>query len=547
MVNRVLQDGYLAGASSLAEPMSVARPSRTGLLWSAINRNPVRTLAAIIAFYLAIACAQATTRLLWCDELITLAIARQGSLAAIWRALAAGADPNPPLSHWLVLQSIHVFGQGALAVRLPAILCVLLATVSLWAILRLWVCPGYAAVGVLAFMATRGFDYAYEARSYALLMGFGMTSLAFWLNSTERRGTARLVALAGMTAALALGVCSNYYGVLAFFPIAAGEAMRLFGARRVQPEAWLAMALAATPLLVFLPLIRHNLLEFVPHAWNRPKPRVISESYLVLVEVVLWPVLGLALYVGWKRWRTAREQNWHWPDPAAPLLQPYEAAALATLILYPVLGYLIAVGGAGMIGARCVVPVCCGFGIAAGLLGRKAFAGNARAGVIVLSALLFWVAARESVCAVILAQQRTAFFALLDDVAREPLDRPIVVADSLFVLPLAHYSSEQVRARIVFPIDFDAIHAIEPDDSIEENLWAGRNGIFPIQVVAYDSSWFGSRDLTVIARPNGWLTRRLTRDGFHLSQPDDNFPWQGVGGVFTSLDRFETRLFLASR
>src|ERR1019366_2682484 len=128
------RSGDSTHSTSAANSGSVIAPAAplAGRIWSAINRNPTCTFAALIAVYLLIACAQAATKLLWCDELIPLAIARQGSLAAIWSALAAGADPNPPLPHWLVLESIRAFGQSALAVRLPSILAVLLAIVSLW-------------------------------------------------------------------------------------------------------------------------------------------------------------------------------------------------------------------------------------------------------------------------------------------------------------------------------------------------------------------------------------------------------------------------------
>ena len=532
-------------------------------IWPWINRHPRSILIALIALSLTIACYQSATKLFWCDELITLAIARQGSFAGIWRALAAGADPNPPLSHWLVLESTRAFGDGELAVRLPAVLCTAIAIVSLWTILRRWVCPGYAAAGVLTFMATRGFDYAYNARSYAPLMGFSMASLALWLASTERTGWARFAALAGMATALALGLSSNYYGALAFLPIALGEAVRAakgfpdcasnplpaegssLVAGRVQPGVWVAMVFAALPLLAFLPLIRRDIAEFAPHAWNRTHAGMIVESYLNLVEAVFWPVFGLALYATWKRWRQSTHRVMSgplWSGRSA--VQPHEAAALGVLILYPTLGYLVAAGGADIIGARCVVPVCCGFGIAAGLLGRRIFGKSPRAGAMFLSTALLWVVARESACAIILVKQRTAFLALRDYVALQPLDRTIVVSDSLFVLPLAHYSTDGVRARILFPIDFDAIHVHEPDDSIEQNLWAGRNGIFPITIVAYDRSLFAGRELTLIARPDGWLAHRLISDCFHLSQPDHNPAWQHVGGVFTSLDHDETRLQL---
>jgi hypothetical protein len=314
-------------------------------------------------------------------------------------------------------------------------------------------------------------------------------------------------------------------------------------ARRLRPGPWLALAVAALPPLAFRPLIRHNLAEFGPHAWNHPQTGMIFDSYLVLVEGVFWPVLGLAIFACWRRWRRPAAPESGWVDIA-----PHEFAALAVLLLYPVLGFAIARAGHGMISPRCVVPVCCAFGIAAALLAQWVFGRkNARACVILLSIALIWVVARESACAFVLAQQRTAFFALRDDVARQPPDRPIVVSDSLFVLPLAHYSSDAVRARIVFPIDFDAIHRSEPDDSGEQNLWAGRNGIFPVRIVPYDSPFLAEHALTVIARPGGWLTSRLARSGFHLTDESSDANWQDVGGVFTPMAHEETRLLQVER
>jgi Dolichyl-phosphate-mannose-protein mannosyltransferase len=533
---------------------SKVRHSRTSRIWTSINRNPGWVLAALILLYLVIACGQSATKLLWGDELITLSIAQQGSFAGIWHALALGTDPNPPLMHWLVMVSTKLFGQSAFAVRLPAIFCVLLAIVSLWAILRRWLSPGYAAVGVLAFMATRGFDYAYDARSYAPLMGFAMASLAFWLASTTLVGRPRLWALAGMAAALTLGLSSNYYGVLAFFPIAAGEAVRaarrplhVEGASGIQPGAWIAMAVAALPLLAFLPLIHHNIAEFTPHAWNRPHAGMVLESYIELVEGIFWPVLGFALFIVWK---VFTESSFPAASRKKPPVQMHEAIALIVLILYPILGFCIAAGGAGMVSPRCVVPVCCGFGIVVALCARRIFGGRARAGVILLSIALFWVVTRECVCAVLLARQSNAFLVLRDQVDSESGERPIVVTDSLFVLPLAHYSPDKVRARIVFPIDFDAIHRTENDDSGEQNLWAGRDGVFPIRIVPYDRSIFAFPALTVVSRYGGWAPEQLIRDGFTLSGEEltwsQTYTWQQLGGVFTPLAHEETRILNAT-
>jgi hypothetical protein len=485
-------------------------------------------LTGLVAFYLLIVLAQSSLKLLWVDELITYFIARQPGPSGIWRALTAGADPNPPLLHLLVQLSTSALGISALAIRLPAILSVLLAIVSIWWMLRRWLNPSFAAVGVLAFMATRGFDYAYDARSYAPLMGFSMAALALWISSTELRGWPRLLALCGLSVMLAAGISSNYYGVLAFFPIAAGEAVRALYSRQFRLGIWTALAIGAVPLLAYLPLIRHNIAEFGPHAWNRPHISMVGLSYLELVEGVVWPVLGMTLWTLWKR------------RPVSEVPTP-ELTALAVFLLYPLLGFAIAISGAGMISPRCVVPVCCAFGLAAGILAQHTFGRLRHGPVAAILFMLLWVTVREGFCASLLIEQRRAFLALRDEV--EHLNPPhILVADSSFVLPLWFYSTPQVRSAIFIPIDFDAIHRYENDDSGEQNLWAGRRGIFPIAIVPFaDLPLITPGDL-VIARPAGWLTRSLETRAIATAPDPGVNNWVQLGGVFTPLGHFETRL-----
>jgi Dolichyl-phosphate-mannose-protein mannosyltransferase len=491
-----------------------------------------RTLTLLVAFYLLIATTQSLLKLLWVDELITFYISRQPGFHGVWRALQAGADPNPPLMHLLVKLSTAAFGAHAIAMRLPAILCVLLAIVAMWSILRRWVTPAYAAAGILAFMATRGFDYAYDARSYAPLMGFAMAALALWLKSNDLRGPRRILTLAGMSLALAAGISSNYYGVLAFFPIAVGEIV-LDRVDRFRPPAWLALLIGAIPLPFYLPLIRHNIAEFTPHAWNRAHPSMILWSYLELVEGIFWPVLALAIIFAYRKLKR--------PNPSPEIPNAPEVAALWTLILYPFLGFLIAIAGAGMISPRCVAPVCCGFGLAFGVLAQKLFGGNRRAATIIVISLVIWVSVREGVCANILWEQRNAFFALQREVESVPECR-ILVGDSSFVLPLAYYSDPDTQSRIAFPIDFAAIHQFEPDDSGEQNLWAGRYGVFPISIGTLEDVEMFDCSAFVVARPNGWLAHIAASRGVILSVYGGDQNWGRAGGVFTPMAHPDTRI-----
>jgi hypothetical protein len=191
-----------------------------------------------------------------------------------------------------------------------------------------------------------------------------------------------------------------------------------------------------------------------------------------------------------------------------------------------------------------VVPVCCGFGLAAGVLGQRVFGRSRRVAVAMVAVLVVWVSVREGICMGILAQQRTAFLALRDEVAAAGVSpgEPILVADSSFVLPLAFYSSEEVRRRIVFPIDFGAIHRVEPDDSGEENLWSGRNGVFPVRIMPFEQVPTDG-PLLMVGRPAGWLAQALKARGVKLHEVGDGAAWQQVGGVFTPMAHPASRLW----
>ena len=67
-----------------------------------IDAGPMRAFLLLTIFYVVVVFGLSSLKLLWLDELITLHIARLGSVSAIWQALGRGADPNPPLTHLLV-------------------------------------------------------------------------------------------------------------------------------------------------------------------------------------------------------------------------------------------------------------------------------------------------------------------------------------------------------------------------------------------------------------------------------------------------------------
>jgi hypothetical protein len=466
-----------------------------------VNAHPTTVFVVISTIYFGITFTLASIKLLWLDEFITFYISKLGNIRSIWHALSQGADPNPPLNYLLALASTKLFGENAVAARLPGILASWVGLAALYAFLKGRLPALYAATGVFFFMSTAAFDYSFESRSYPLMLGFCALSLILWRWTIEgRRKNWAAVAL-GVT--LAAGLSSNYFAVLAFFPIAAGELVRDIRQRRIEWRVWIALAAGGSILLIYLPLINKAVATFSPYAWNKVNFDAITDSYVQMVEIILWPALAL-LYAGIVIWL------WEWKRKMPAVLPMHEAAATFMLMAYPFIGYAIAQIRGGMLSPRFVIPMCYGFAIATTAMGYRIFRRSSAAGVLFLALMVAWLFAREGVVARMYYDQRLALYRVIEGI---PGTDTIAVPDSLLVLPLHHYAPPEIASRIVFPVDFQAIRKYKGEDSPEQNLWNGRNGIYPVPILPLDE--FASRypKYLIAAPKNNWLVQELGAQG----------------------------------
>lgn len=482
-------------------------PRQHSLSWlsrvlAAIEAHPGRVMLGISGIYCVIAFTLASLRLLWFDELVTYHIARLNSLPAILDALFRGSDPNPPLSHVLVMVSTAVFGGGQVAARLPMMIAAWMGIVCLFVFLRKRVPVAYAAAGVFFFMSTRAFDYSYESRSYALTLGFAMLSLVAWRGSIEgRRPRVWAVVLA---VALAAGISSNYFAVLAFFPVAAGELVRDLQRRKIEWRVWVALGIAGLSLLVYLPLINHAVAQFAPYAWNKPVPAFIEHSYDAMVDAILWPGLAVlyAVLVVYLYQRKVDLRH------VTPVLPRHEMVAVMVQMGYPFIAYAIAVARAGMVSPRFVLPLCYGFAIAVAVAGYRLFGKHQIATALFLSVCLSWAIARNIFSGYDIWLERQAFYRVLNTL---PKAETIVVSDSLLSLPLFYYAPREVGSKVVFPFDVEAIRTYKRDDSPEQNLWGGRNHL-PIRVMPVQTLQRTTSDYIIVTTRGNWLLRKMTAD-----------------------------------
>jgi 4-amino-4-deoxy-L-arabinose transferase-like glycosyltransferase len=468
----------------------------------AIEQHRAGTLLGICVSAMVIAVSVASMRLLWFDELVTFYIAKTNSFRGIWHALEMGADPNPPLSSVLVMFSTRLFGDGQLAVRLPSIIAGVGAVLCLFLFLNRRLPVVSSAIGTLFFMSTRAFDYSYEARSYALTSCFCILSLLLWRAAVE--GERRMAASAGLTLALAAGISSNYFAVLAFFPIAAGEVIRAIRNRRVELRVWVALFFGGLPIFLYLPMATRAVARYAPYAWNKTSWFIVNESYNLLLDaslefVFVLLVAATAVYL-YQRYDERRR--------VIPVFPAHEFVAILMLIAYPVLGYVLAVVRAGMMSPRFVLPLCFGMAMAVALSVDRLFA---KSSVLMLALLLItssWMLARNALTASGLLEQREALQDLQQSLPPRGL---LVVPDSLLALPLYHYSQPSVASRIVFPFDLKSIRKFKGEDSAEQNLWAGKS-IMPMPVQPIDEIDCSSPNCFIIAPGGNWLIRKLDAD-----------------------------------
>ncbi|WP_109486970.1 glycosyltransferase family 39 protein [Occallatibacter savannae] len=569
---------------------STESPPRGAGVVAWLDANPVRAFAALTVLYFVVFLMQSAQKLMWLDEFITFHLARLNSFHDLWHALSAGADPNPPLTYLLVHWCRNIFGEHEWAYRLPAALGCWVGLTSLFAFLKRRICGSWAIFGCLVWMSMAAFDYSFESRSYGIFYGLAMLAFLCWTVSIDlsRNAGVRSLALIGMVVSLAAGISTNYFAVLAFLPPALGELVRtIVRARRLRLGApmeftrnsrsrrsgwlraidvrvWIGLALAATPLLLYRPLIAHSIAQFAPYAWNKVSLDQVFDSYTEMVEIILYPILALlvvAAVVFWSKERVAASSRRvyrgllpGWLDSIfAPYrgrtpLTPWEAMGVFVFMTYPICGYIIASIRGGMLSPRFVIPVCYGFAIAAVIAARYVFRNVRYGPIVLLCVACAWFLSREAVVGYWYKQQKDSFYKIVDSFqdaqARVPAGSPIVIADPLLALTFQHYAPVDLARRVVFPVDFPAIRYFRKDDSPEENLWAGRKVLYSMPIVPLAEFQHSAGPYMIVASKKNWLLQDLRKHRYDVARLPVDTRANDLGG-FTPLARGEPEFYEA--
>lgn len=242
---------------------------------------------------------------LWLDEAVSVHFSQLGAGRLLG---AVQGDTNPPLYYAVLWAWTRVFGDGEAAVRWPSVLASALAGAVLYTLARraggrfaAWCASG------LFLVSSANFQFARQARPYALATLFGCVALAAFLRAVERPAWPEMLRLA---AANALALFTHY--VFALSLAAQAVALVVPWRGRAAPRRFAAAhAPVGAALLAWLvPVLLRRGDERIM-GWL-PRPGVHEVLGLVGFyadrSVALFFLLAGAAVaaVAWGRWRGAR-------------------------------------------------------------------------------------------------------------------------------------------------------------------------------------------------------------------------------------------------
>lgn len=497
-----------------------------GSRWKAVSALRAEEMAGTLAaaacvIYWAATLLLARRKLMWNDELYTYYVATLPSMRDVWSALMARGEQTPPFFYIVTRAALRLLGVNNISIRLPEMLAFCGMSVCLFVSVRRRTTSLSGLCAALFPLVTAAYAYAFEARAYALVLGFAAAAYLSWQSlGVDRKRTWWLVCLACSLAATA---SSHYYGVFILLPLAAGEVVRSVIRRRIDVGVWIAFALSVVPLIWQLPLIRAGT-AYSGAFWSPPQWVNIPDFYVDLLTPALVPIVAILVVCGVAAATLNRERDDVGSDPNRLPLD--EIAASVGFVVLPFIAVTAAKLVTGAFVTRYALPAVIGFSILAGFASAKAFSRNAMMRLFIVASLCGWFClnqAREliqptGVTLPVSAELIARPAKWLDAAPPDKRALPLVIADPHSFVTLSHYGSRDLRPRLVYLADADRALARLGTNSVERGMldlvkpWFGMNVVPFEPFVATHAEFFVYGDFVRLAFLN-WIVPELHAQG----------------------------------
>jgi hypothetical protein len=463
-------------------------------------------LAALTLLYV-VAVLEANRRFVWFDELFTLDLAKARTIPALLQ-LIRRFDFQPPAGYLLSRFSMELFGQSPFGLRFPSMLEFYVGSMALFFFARRKAGISYAAAALLILWSGTIFQYATEARPYALLMMSFSTLLLCWDIATTSEK--RRLALWGAALSNLAMLSAHVLAPVSLLPFLAAELVRFSRTRKADFALWAALLVPAAAMTVYIPLFRGYGAIYFPSAYQASLGRIVFFYFgtIKVVSVALFLAVGAALIAPQVKPWIGSARGW----------RPEEMVLLGSILLNPILLNIVLMRRHGAFWDRYAITtwatIYIGIAVLLGLrLDRSRYAGYAAAAVL----LVFFV--RTDVW----LPSSTPTVKDASAIAGVRPDLPLVDAGGVTFFEMNHYEKPDFLSRLYFLKDRSIAMSYTHTNLFEDRgFGSGMKPYFPISasVSSYSDFVQEHREFLVLGTyggPEEWLLRKLHDDGARLT------------------------------
>ena len=253
-----------------------------------LERHPTPILALLFLLYLWILKSE-RTKPLWHDELFTYYIAQAPTFHKMieWTQTI---DLNPPLYYIAARLTFHVIHPGIFSVRFPSMVAYFVATLCLYIFVRRRLTPLYGCLAALVMLSSEFNIYSYEARPYAMVLGFAGILALSWQRAIDDDKSRSWVALLFVAIGGFGMLLSHILASVAYAAFLVTEAIRFAIRRKPNWLLWICLAIPLSACITYFhPMQNHDAGTF---------PQQFQASILQLLAAYsdLW--IGISSLIG---------------------------------------------------------------------------------------------------------------------------------------------------------------------------------------------------------------------------------------------------------
>ncbi len=456
---------------------------------------------------------KANKRLMWYDELVTLHVSSIGPFSELLKALSAGADSMTPFYYLMVRLGKLIPADPHITMRVASIAGYLFTLWGVYWFSRKWLPVTGSLAAVLLVTLSPFRDYAIEARSYALLVGFLALAACFWQRVGERRFMALLFGIA-----LLLAVSTHYLGVVAIGAFVVAELSWSLERHAIRRSVWLACFAAATPFLVCLPISTRFRSIFKDSFWAQPSWRNVYTTYQDYLGINYRLGFAIALFFGllFADWliRRVRARN---EDGEKGFDQP-GFVLISSLLFYPaVLALLTPIVGSGYT-PRYGWPGLLGLVLGPVYLLRS-FWAKPYSAYLALALMMTFAFQGANDCEKAYKSKRSEDHVNVRfaEIVRGIPDVPVVIGSPLSFLERREYAPPELQPRLKEVLDPNQARLLVGSDSSELVNGILNKLVIPLPIETlpqFEAS--RTKFLLEAGGPGDWLTGYLLKNGYHL-------------------------------